>query len=106
MIEISKIIVFFAIFKNVNTSFCLFIIIDITLMFINFEIINASFLTFIIFFIKFSKLSDFFRFFKNFIVFDLNFELFNFKAGFFESVCKKNFMIIDIKYLFKCCFSI
>ena len=75
-------------------------------MFINFEIINASFPTFMIFFIKFSRLNDPFKFFKNFITFNSNFELFNFKTNSFEDIYKKKFMIIDIKCLFECYFLI
>ena len=75
-------------------------------MFINFKIINASFSTLIIFFIKFSKSNNLFKFFKNFIAFDSNFKLFNFKANFFKDVYKKIFMIVDIKCLFECCFLI
>ena len=102
MIKVSRIIVFFAIFKSVNASIYLFIIINITLIFINFEVVNALFSTLIIFFIKILKLNDFFKFFKNFIAFNSNFKLFNFDISFFESVYKKKFMIIDIKCLFKC----
>ena len=89
-------------FENINVSIYLFIMIDITLMFINVEIINASFSTFIIFLIKFSKSSDFFKFFKNLIIFDLNsesfdfkIELFDFKTNFFENVYENFFVIIE-----------
>ena len=75
-------------------------------MFINFEIVNALFSTFMIFFIKFSGLNDFFKFFKIFIAFDLSFKLFDFKTSFFENVYKKNFIIVNIKCLFKCYFLI
>ena len=104
MIEISKVIVFSAISENVDASIYLFVIIDITLMFIDFEIVNVLFSTFMIFFAKFSKLNDFFKFFKNFIVFNSNLELFDFKTNSLKNVCKKKFVIIDIKCLFKCCF--
>ena len=102
MIKISKIIVFFAIFENIDASIYLFIMIDMTLMFIDFEIVNASFSTLMISFVKFAKLNDFFKFFKNFVVFNLNVKLFNFKANSLEDVYKKVFIIIDIKCLFKC----
>ena len=106
MIEISRVIILFAIFENVNASIYLFIVIDIMLMFINFEIVNASFSTFMISFIKFSKLNDFFKFFKNFVIFNSNFELFDFKTSFFKGVYKEIFVIIDIKCLFEYCFLI
>ena len=71
-------------------------------MFINFEIVNASFSTLIISLIKFSKSNNSFKFFKNFVAFDSNFKLFNFKTNFSENVYKKIFVIVDIKCLFKC----
>ena len=102
MIKISKIVIFFAIFKSVNASIYLLIMIDITLIFIDFKIVNASFSTLIIFLIKFSKSNNSFKFFKNFIIFNSNLELFNFKTNFLKNVYKKIFVIIDIKCLFKC----
>ena len=62
-----------------------------------------------IFFINFLKLSDSFKFFKNLIASDSNFESFNFKiksfdfkTSFFENAYKKIFVIIkDIKCLFE-----
>ena len=101
MIEISRVIIFFAIFENNNALIYLFIIIDITLIFINFEIVNASFLTFIISLINLLKSNDSFKFFKNFVTFDSNLELLNFKTSFFEDIYKEIFVIIDIKCLFK-----
>ena len=101
-----KVIIFFAISEDVNASIYLFIVIDITLIFIDFEIVNASFSTLIIFFIKFSKSNDLFKFFKNFVAFNLNLKLFNFKAGSLEDICKEIFVIINIEYLFKCYFLI
>ena len=74
------------------------------LMFIDFEIVNASFSTFMIFFAKILKLNDFFKFFKIFVAFNSNFKLFNFKASFFENVYKEIFVIIDIECLFECYF--
>ena len=106
MIKVLKVIIFFAISEGVNASIYLFIVIDITLMFINFEIVNVSFSTLIIFFIKFSKSSDLFKFFKNFVAFDLNLKLFNFKAGSLKDICKEIFVIINIKCLFECYFLI